>query len=158
MNDTMIDLYRAVQNHPRRMVVIGSPDEPWHYTTGDRVYRTDIGKEDLIVDLGSNCAKPVPQYHFLFQSSDDYHWHSYYTLETLLWLPPVWSEDGRCLWAILRDVLDGRPIDVEQDGDWFIVRYHDDEADRWWGIGEGVTLPEALLRAIGEQEGEKHGS
>jgi len=72
----------------------------------------------------------------------------------LLWLPPVWSEDGRCLCDMIERDFSVTRIwydsdDLTTDDGWIYgVDFIDGEF-----IGYYNSLPEALLRAIKEQEG-----
>ena len=65
----------------------------------------------------------------------------------LLWLPPVWSNDGRCLIGMLGG--NGELAWVE-NGEYAVFVYDEDTCDQ--KSFYGATPDEALLRAIREQE------
>lgn len=126
MNDTMIDLYRAVQGRKGEW---RRGDRCWHDIYGPG-FVTKVFKYSLWVffEKDSNPTELVG--------------HE----KRLLWLPPVWSEDGRCLFSMIEG--DFTVERVQRDGEYF---YCVDVIGSDFG-GYYKTLPEALLRAIAEQE------
>lgn len=117
MNADMIDLYRCIQH--RRGA----------WKVGDQYY--DI----LNREYGTLCA-------FCDTNKDG----EFYGLTNCLWLPPVWSDDGRCLWAWVD--WKKHTLFIHSDG-LVTVDVHSDSA---MSVCHKVPLPEALLRAIKKQE------
>lgn len=129
MNDTLIDLYRGVQKYRGEWQQL----DPvlYHGELGIIVAIYDDVVDVMHKDGMMSCV-----------SYDD---------PDLIWLPPIYSEDGRCLWKM----VDWERFDVQvEDAGYVMVSSFSNVP---WGhpICAPRPLPEALLRAIREQEAGK---
>jgi len=118
MKPDMIDRYRAVQKYRGTWKI------------GDRLWCYDCKTEHIVNNMIRFCPAKI---------DED-------TTYRYLWLPPVWSEDERCLWAM---------VDWERWHLSTLVKPH--RVAMFPPSGRPIftnSLPEALLRAIKEQEAE----
>jgi len=128
MNADLIDLYRCIQ-HRRG-----------EWKVGDRVIH-DLYGPGIVVGVDDSLRLNVT---FTDCKIEPLQGHE----ANLLWLPPVWSDDGRCLIGMLGG--NGELAWVE-NGEYAVFVYDEDTCDQ--KSFYGATPDEALLRAIREQEG-----
>jgi hypothetical protein len=134
MNADLIDLYRCIQ-HRRG-----------EWRVGDRVIH-DLYGPGIVAGADDSLRLNVT---FTDCKIEPLQGHE----AELLWLPHVWSDDGRCLIGMIERDFSVTRIwydsdDLTTDDGWIYgVDFIDGEF-----IGYYNSLPEALLRAIKEQEG-----
>lgn len=133
MNAEMIDPYRKVQKYRGE----------WKDLENEDVYHPNYSRGVMAdPNHGSGLEVWFEKGGWTYLPKDD---------PDLLWLPPVFSEDGRCLVAmidgivqLLRDESTAWTVSVS-DGSWGAMGI-------WTEIATAPTLPEALLRAIASHE------
>jgi hypothetical protein len=135
MNPEMIGLYRKVQKYKGEWQI------------GDRVFNDHYGIGIVLAIPSKNSLDIWWENGFLDHLADTTGKRKY-----LLWLPPVYSDDERCLVRMIKGAVEAFRNDL---GEWGVncwsksqeanLIYHDEELHF---SGYCKTLPEALLRAI----------